>query len=495
MKIYFDKVKLAGGRSLIIPHLPETMTLDQVAKKMATEKKSVASFGLFDTAQPNFQTYYPGVKAEDLKPQNAEFIHPIFRALSETIVHKRWNPIDFGKNGILKASMQKLLGQTVYANHEAAVGNEIGAVSKVSWQAGYTTEDGIKVPAGINAEFKIDGKAHPTIARGIMMDPPAIHSNSVTVSFAWEKSHPKMDDDTFRAKLGKKADDGELVRRVVTNVINFHETSLVAHGADPYAQIVDNKGAINNPFYADTEQSLSEAKRTTQVYFFDYKTDTLSFSAEEETETETEIETQQNTAMKELLARLSIVFAFASDVNFASLSEADQEKKVNEEIKRLQAEAKKAEGIAALTTERDNLKTELSTLKTEKEKLEPNAKIGEKALTALRTDVLRMYKVLNPTPDETVLNTLNAADHSALETFQKTYQSQMDSKYPAHCNSCNSTDVSRNSVITEAPKAGETTPAGDKKTLSNADVAASFQAPSAESFSVIHGEKKKEEKK
>ena len=153
--IYFDKITLNSGQSLLIPHKPESLTLERVGDKMVLEKHSIQSFGLFDTAQPTFSTYYPEVKAEDLKPKEGEFARPVFRALSETIVHRKTNPLDFSKNGVLKPSMNKLRGQTVYANHEAAVGNEIGSVSKVAWQLAYETEDGLKVPAGINAEFLI----------------------------------------------------------------------------------------------------------------------------------------------------------------------------------------------------------------------------------------------------------------------------------------------------------------------------------------------------
>ena len=92
---------------------------------------------------------------------------------------------------VLKKSMQMLIGQTINIDHEIAVGNAIGAVSEVFWQPAYKTKSGIEVPAGINAVLKIDGKSNPRIARGVMMDPPSIHSNSVTVRFKWEPSDRK----------------------------------------------------------------------------------------------------------------------------------------------------------------------------------------------------------------------------------------------------------------------------------------------------------------
>lgn len=128
-----------------------------------------------------------------------------------------------------------LLGQTVNCDHETNIGNAIGAVSQVMWQESY--KDGhFTIPAGINGILKIDGKANPRIARGILMEPPSIHSNSVTVQFKWDKSHPGMEDGEFYQKLGTYDSKGEMVRRIVTEVVRYLETSLVSHGADSFAQ-------------------------------------------------------------------------------------------------------------------------------------------------------------------------------------------------------------------------------------------------------------------
>ena len=159
----------------------------------------------------------------------------MFRLLSETIVSKNWNPTDFGQNGVLKASMKMSLGQTVNCDHETNIGNAIGAVSQVMWQESY--KDGsFTIPAGIDGILKIDGKANPRIARGILMEPPSIHSNSVTVQFKWDKSHPQMEDNEFYQKLGTYDSKGVMVRRMVTEIVRYLETSLVSHGADSFAQ-------------------------------------------------------------------------------------------------------------------------------------------------------------------------------------------------------------------------------------------------------------------
>lgn len=61
--------------------------------------------------------------------------------------------------------------------------------------------------------------------------------------------------------MGTYDEEGKLICRIATRIISYKETSLVWHGADPYAQkIVD--GVINNIQYAHSQgMSLSEDQR------------------------------------------------------------------------------------------------------------------------------------------------------------------------------------------------------------------------------------------
>ena len=218
--------------------------------------------------------------------EDEEFIEPMFRLLSETIVSKNWNPTDFGQNGVLKASMKMLLGQTVNCDHETNIGNAIGAVSQVMWQESY--KDGsFTIPAGINGILKIDGKANPRIARGILMEPPSIHSNSVTVQFKWDKSHPQMEDNEFYQKLGTYDSKGVMVRRIVTEIVRYLETSLVSHGADSFAQKIGSDGKIINPTFAKRTWASYEEYRddkSKQYFFTDYKSDLTSYQEKNDTQ-------------------------------------------------------------------------------------------------------------------------------------------------------------------------------------------------------------------
>lgn len=457
IKIYFDKITLGFGQSLIMGNRPENLKLPQISQ----DKKDleVSKFGLFETASPNFHTYYPEVKAEDIKPKEEDFIKPIFRALSEVIVHKNFNPIDFSKNGVLKNSMTKLLGQTIYANHEAVIGNEIGVVSNIEWQNSYVTNSGIKIPSGINAEFKIDSKAHPNIARAIMMEPPSIHSNSVTVSFGWEQSHPSMDINEFRSKLGTFGSDGQLIRRIANEIKNYHETSLVPHGADPFAQVI-KKGVINNAEYANSTYSLSmEGKEKPKNYFFSYKEDVVSMGDKDTTPQELN-NINPETPMKELIQKLAIKYKIAEDqiTEQLILDKLEEKEKSESQVNLAKELQDEKANNKDLTNKLADKVTEITNLTRERDSYK---QISDKAVDTLKNEVKRAYGVLKgDKADEAKLDQLQKLDYEGLLVEMKSFNEELENKYPATCNKCGSHEVSRNTaaVISPDSNGGKITP-------------------------------------
>lgn len=225
-------------------------------------------FGLFDTSSPNFNTFYPGLTSEDLEPKDEDFVYPVYRALSKTRVRPS-APVSFMEGNALKDSMALLVGQSVFANHEAITGDELGVICKAEWQEAKLVKlasgEDFTIPAGINVTLKLDGKSNPKIARGVMMTPPSIHSVSVTLEFSWQKSHPGYSDDEFFSRLGNYNEKGELVERVVDKIIKYSEISLVPHGADVFAQRVDESGNIVNPEFSKVSYSFSDTSKITHT--------------------------------------------------------------------------------------------------------------------------------------------------------------------------------------------------------------------------------------
>lgn len=426
-------------------------------------KESVEKLGLFGS-DIDYNTYYPNLTKEDLTPNADEFIEPVFRLLSATIVSKNWNPTDFSQPGVLKASMRMLLGQTVNCDHSTDIGNAIGSVSQVMWQEGY--KDGnFMIPAGINGVLKIDGKANPRIARGILMDPPSIHSNSVTVQFKWDKSHPGMDDRDFWDKLGTYDEKGNMIRKVVTEVVRYLETSLVSHGADSFAQKIGEDGKIINPEFAKrTWTSFAEYQEDTKkaYYFTDFKEDINSYQENNDTppnNINTNNPLNNNTMNKELKEFLEKLFGD----NLLSLAEG-QEVSTELALSAVQSLVNNKKTLEAsitnLTTEKNQLSEQITQKDAEIANLTAMATVGKNHIASLREEVVGNYKKLKGDKvDETIVTMLNA-ETTGLQTLislNKDYKAQLEEKFPLTCSKCGSHDVTRSSSVVEDPKKDDTT--------------------------------------
>lgn len=444
---WIDEIKLGFNNNLILGNIPKKVRMAQVANKMAHDvlkKSHICSLGLFDSNSHNYNTYYPEVTAKDLKPQKADFIEPVFRALSEVVVHRNWNPVDFSRNNTLRKSISLLKGVTINSDHETAVANAIGAVSRVFWQESYKAEKGILVPAGINAALKIDGKSNPKIARGIMMDPPSIHSTSVTVRFLWEKSHPSMSEEDFFKNLGSHDADGNLITRVATSIKSYNEISLVSHGADPFAQKINDQGVINNPVFAAQEMNSSKVakeRKKQKVFIFNFKTDILANS--KKNTIPKKINTNNNNAvMKKLIAVLSLALGIKIDEKNPNV------KVVKDSLRKLQKDASTSQVQLKAT------KAENNTLKQDKAKLEKsNTRLKvfkNNTIKQLRKEAIRNFTLISSgNPSEKTLEMLRSTDFSTLKTLNEEYLTQLNKLFPLTCKDCESTNVSRGSAVLE----------------------------------------------
>lgn len=451
-----EVIILGSGHSIILGHLPSSVGLSKFSADCfkPKNKESIDSYGLFGS-DINYHTYYPEVKPEEFNPKDSEFIEPVFRMLSSVIVSKGWCPVDFSKPGVLKESMNLLVGQTVNCDHSTDVGNAIGSIKEVYWQEEYTDNNGIVIPAGINAKLKIDGKANPRIARGIMMDPPSIHSNSVTVRFLWEKSHPEMEDEDFYYKCGTYDKEGKLICKVATKILSYHETSLVSHGADPFAQKIDENGRIVNPVYANQIYNQSFSDKTLEsskvMYTFsDFKNlpkaevihNTMAFN------NELVINLNHDKLCKgmneELLNFISSLFG----EGMLTLSEGKEKTKdeVVSLIKDLvSSNSSLKEQNANLVKDKKDLETTIANLNADIDKNKSMVTIGTQHLSEVREKVISDYKKLmgQDNIDENMITLISSAELSVLSSLGKSYTTQLEQKFPLKCDECGSHKVSR----------------------------------------------------
>ena len=458
---------IGQGHTIMAGYIPEAVGAQTFSENYYKWKNptpdTIAQFGFWG-GDIDYNTYYPNLDKSELTPKDEEFIEPMFRLLSETIVSKNWNPTDFGHNGVLKASMKMLLGQTVNCDHETNIGNAIGAVSQVMWQDAY--KDGsFTIPAGINGILKIDGKANPRIARGILMEPPSIHSNSVTVQFKWDKSHPGMEDGEFYQKLGTYDSKGEMVRRVVTEVVRYMETSLVSHGADSFAQKIGSDGKIINPTFAKRTWSSYEEYRddkSKQYFFTDYKSDLSSFQEKDDTQDSfNDNDAKDNHSNENNMNELEKFLESLFGDNMLTLEEG---KEMNQEsviscIQNLVSSKNALQtSVDNLTTEKTSLTEQVSNLNAEVANLKEMATVGKNHIASLRENATETYKkLMGENADETIVTMLNAETTgiTTLISLTKDYQARLEEKFPLTCSKCGSKDVNRASSVQENDTEGK----------------------------------------
>jgi hypothetical protein len=365
--------------------------------------------------------------------------------------------------------MKMLLGQTVNCDHETNIGNAIGAVSQVMWQEAY--KDGsFTIPGGINGILKIDGKANPRIARGILMEPPSIHSNSVTVQFKWDKSHPSMEESEFYQKLGTYDSKGEMVRRIVTEVVRYMETSLVSHGADSFAQKIGSDGKIINPTFAKRTWSSYEEYRddkSKQYFFTDYKSDFSSFQEKDDTQgsfndnqegdekSKTNNKENMNKELQEFLESL-----FGKDMlTLGEGQEMSQEAAVSLIQNLVSSRNELQTSVDNLTTEKNSLTEQVTNLNAQVANLTEMATVGKNHIASLRENAVGTYKkLMGENADETIVTMLNAETTgiTTLISLTKDYQARLEEKFPLTCAKCGSKDVNRASSVSEDDTQGKT---------------------------------------
>jgi len=440
------------SHAMVSNKAPKGVTLEEL-RKMKRDIK-LESFGLFDTSSPDFNKYYPDVKPEDLVPQDADFAYPIFRALSNIIINK-YGPIDFTNKQMLKDSASKLIGQAVYTNHEMITGNEVGTVIECDYDESFK-QDGFKIPGGINARLKLDGKANPKLIRSIMMEPPSVHSVSVTVRFMWEKSHD-MDDDEFYGLMGGYDKDGKLYCRKVTEIYSYEEISLVPHGADPYAKRISG-GKIANPAYADNQYSFSDAEYKELGHFFDWKSnehDSISLSLDKTTLEEFNNNKNNNskTMNKEYLKFLRTQIGLSDDAEesavLAKLKETLPDMvKAGTDKAALQADLDKAKGDL---TELQGRYPEGTVILQEEDKAKLDQfdglkSVSDAALSSTRGEALKMYHIScggAEKADTSITKLIAESNFEMVKALSKQYRKLAEEKFEATCNDCQSTNISR----------------------------------------------------
>lgn len=397
--------------------------LEKLSSKIASLKSQIAETS--ENAELAKELELAELAVADIEAKDGDFVDVTYRALSAAMLGDR--PIDFSDARMLKQATQKLVGHTVYKDHDTRVDNWVGRVASTSWD-----EETKGLPPGINAVLRLDSVKDPMIVRGVMQG--ALHSASVTVSFEWRPSHEDlMENGLFFQKLGEEV-DGEIVRLVVVKIEKFWEISLVWQGADTYAKQIGEDGkpvqqahSLSSNFKNNTEGSeMDKLKEILEAYFKQEVTD-------------------EN--VEQLLGKLNASY---------------HEKGIEEATQKLSAE------IADLKAKLESSEIKATELAQVVKDTKADADIGRQYLQDVRDETIKLYQQTRTKEEcsEVIVKTLEVATLEVLKAWRQEFQLAVEEKFAMQCQSCGSSKVSRQS--SKNPKNSE----GDepKAVMSDSDV-------------------------
>lgn len=330
------------------------------------------------------------------------YVYKEFRALSEIFLNNRG--LDFSRPGVLKKAVDLIIGIPIFANHDFRdIDNARGVIADAYWDEKGEKSNGVP---GINVNCKVDAFLNYRTACNLMSKPPVINRASVTVVSEVEFSHPELvKNGTFWDKFLEEV-DGEIVRLIVTNIIEFWEMSFVFLGEDRLA-----KGMPDAEPIEDEEVQTSARKKQ--------KMSAINLNA---TEKKMKITNEQ----KELLG----ITAEGEDVPEQDVLNAALE-----------------------TAKRSKLSA------TEIAELSSKAKDGETLMTEKRNEVIRLAKLAELGAEEGSLpsvltKTIEHASAEELVELETYYRGKVQEKFPDGGKSSleNSTDIEKAGNVNDKPK-------------------------------------------
>jgi len=495
----FDAAKVTSGETLFLGNAGFTLG----RPKTITQKElddSIMQLGFFGGSADS-NKFWSDANRDNIIPKPEDYVDVPMRFISEAIVGgESWKATDFRVPGVLKASVPLLKNKTMYKNHEQEVDNWVGVVADPYYEPSFSQE-AIEVPAGISGFARIDIKTNAKVARGLLMG--AIQSNSVTPVMKWESSHSFETPEEFYSKIGTMASDGQMIRRMVLEVEDYLESSLVWLGADPFAKIKNSDGTLVNidrsSVYfskaSDTEKNIVQKEKK---FFITNTIDEkiISLSKQHYSKQHSSEPPKQDNNMKKFF--LAFIAAFGHNLNLSfkytdgmELSEA-QEKELTDALSKLglAKTAEETENInlgtqvrslalaavqktdanattvdltkffteygfvanatlssleaanTAITELTTALKVDVAQLKPTVVSLQASAELGKNYLTLKRDECKRLYglSVGKDKEDAAVLEMIGKSEGAVLDGLLKQYGSTNSMKYSVYCSTCKSSD-------------------------------------------------------
>jgi hypothetical protein len=299
------------------------------------------------------------------------------------------------------------------------------------------------------------------------------------------------------------------------DIANYHEISLVSHGADPYAQKINEQGEINDPGYANRASKFKfsaddfkkkahyfdwrQAEDYQKVFSFNAQTqNTIPIKLNNQNTTSENLETKtDNTMNEQLLIFLREQLGLSTDAK-----ESDVTAKLQEQLPVILAaskslettkqtlttlQAKYPEGVEVLTAEQ----------KTKLESFDSIKAFHDAQLSAIKDEATKLYNLTagEGKADASVLKLISEATPETAKALLKQYQVIAEKSFEASCQACGSKNITRASSMSalgiQQHNGGQNDPNTPAAPKSNAEVVQSFLDDSTKTKTAgVHGDVK-----
>jgi len=333
---------------------------------------------------------------DDVIPKPEDWLLAKFRAISAAYLGPEGYWLDFSRTGMLLASLPLMLTKGAggtrrrplkfHRNHSDLTQNIIGYISAAQW----SDAGGEQSYPGVNIDVMIDYKLAPNEARQIMAEPPLVESCSISFFFEWEQSHAELESWQFWNLIGEEI-DGQIVRIMVSEILEYRHVALVHEGADEEADKLEK---------ANSKEQKAKGK---------------------------ESENPGGNQMKFVL----------SDEQVASLAKALG----------VQALATPEE----LIEQAQQIATANSTLRGERTGLAAKAGQLDKLLGAKRDTVKGLIVKVDGENSKGLQAVVDKLEWEALSDLEKEYGAKLEGKMPVKCMDCGGTNCERRSSVEEPP--------------------------------------------
>lgn len=404
-----------------------------------------------------------------------------FRLLTARYLGESGYFLDFSTPGILEKALPLFRLQVdggvrekplkYQRNHSFRIEDTLGYSHSVS----YGSENGIGQITGV-------ARLHRDLAaREIEMlnsDPPLLESVSLGLNYNWVQSHPKMRFWEFVDLLGHEV-DGEIVRIIVTEILEIYHVALVWAGADEKAMRLNamklwKEHAADFPDGVVVELSQINKGDDIMNVIIQKLTELLGVDSENKLEAairqlmkKSEKVDSLNTEVSELTVKIQDLESDKADLE-TQIAERDARiEKLESEKLELKTQAEEsANRIRDLEAAEEESRQAIADLNTTINDQKPQVDMGQRYIDNLKKDVKGLVGLVMGDLSESMKDLIEHAGPEKLEALRTEFEEKAETLFPVRCQDCGSLNVSSRSSREEKPKKLQESEIGEQQKYS-----------------------------